>query len=162
MAEPVTVEFEYTGERVFRAKMLPWQRRSVPRYVASAGLIATGIYVASGDLRSSVAVFLLVALSLVGLSAAVIAISTELLVRRRRDAGRTRVRIQFRHDAIEIEDGATLTKDWSWIKHVLRTRDVLALRTRDGLFRSTYFFVPTSAPEHAPLDALLSDRLGRR
>ncbi|MET0287423.1 MAG: hypothetical protein ABW352_23255 [Polyangiales bacterium] len=159
MSEPVTVEFEYTGEHVFRAKMLHWRRRSAPRYVVSAALIGIGIYVASGDLRSSVAVFMLVGLSLIGLSAAVIAISTELLVKRRREAGRERVRLHFSPREIQVEDGETTTKDWSWVKHVLRTGDALALRTRDGLFRKTYFFVPRSAPQHDALDALLAQHV---
>ncbi len=154
----VVVEFEYTGEQVFRAKMLHWKRRSFPRYVASAGLIGIGIYIASNDLRSSVAVFLLVALSLVGVSAAVIGISTELLVRRRREAGRERVRLRF-GERIEVEDGETTIKEWSWIQHVLRTDDALALRTRDGIFKKTYFFVPRTAPECAQLDALVSARV---
>jgi hypothetical protein len=162
MSDPVTVEFEYTGEHVFRAKMLHWRRRSAPRYVASAALIGLGIYIASGDTRSSVAVFMLVGLSLIGLSAAVIGISTELLVRRRREAGRERVRLHFAQDGIRLEDGETTTKDWSWIKHVLRTQDALALRTRDGLFRKTYFFIPRSAPQHDALDALLRSQVGSK
>jgi hypothetical protein len=160
MSEAVVVEFEYTGEHVFRAKMLHWRRRSLPRYLISAGLIGIGIGIASRDARSSIAVFLLVALSLVGISASMIGISTELLVRRRREAGRERVRICF-GERIEVDDGELLSKDWSWIKHVLRTKDALALRTRDGLFRDTYFFVARSAPQHAALDALISERVGR-
>ena len=65
-------------------------------------------------------------------------------------------------ERIVVEDGDVTSKDWSWIKQVLRTPDVLALRTRDGLFRNTYLFVPSSAPEHAPLDALVSERVARK
>jgi hypothetical protein len=162
MSAPVVVEFEFTGEQVFRAKMLHWRRRSVPRYLAAAALIAIGLISAGADLKSGLAVFALVGLSLVGISASVIGISTELLVKRRREAGRERVRLHFAHDAIEVEDGERTKKDWSWITQVLRTKDALALRTRDGSFRRLYFFVARTAPQFAAVDALVSGRVGRK
>ncbi|HEX5658192.1 MAG TPA: hypothetical protein VFX59_13400 [Polyangiales bacterium] len=157
MAEPVVVEFEFTGEHVFRAKMLHWRRRSVPRYLVAAGLVAVGLMSAGADARSGFAVFALIGLSLVGISASVIGISTELLVKRRREAGRERVRLSF-GDRIELDDGEHVSKEWSWITQVLRTKDTLALRTRDGVFRNVYFFLARTSPQHAALDALLSER----
>jgi hypothetical protein len=162
MSGPVVVVFEFTGEQVFRAKMLHWRRRSVPRYLGAAALIAIGLLAAGADLRSGLAVFALVALSLFGISASVIGISTELLVKRRREAGRERVRVTFASSTIELEDGDLTTHDWSWITRVLRTKDALALRTRDGVFRNVYFFVARTSPQYAPLDALLSERVGRK
>ena len=162
MSVPVVVEFEFTGEHVFRAKMLHWRRRSVPRYLAAAGLISLGLISAGADVKSGLAVFALVALSLVGVSASVIGISTELLVKKRREAGRERLRLEFRPDGIELNDGDVSQKAWSWITQVLRTKDALALRTRDGVFRNVYFFVARTSPQFAALDALVSERVSER